>query len=52
MTITPSTAQAPKHRRFAAVMAAVLLVTALSGCVVRPIGYWGDDHRHYWHDRY
>ncbi len=45
MTTIQSTEQTSKHRRFAAVMAAVLLLTALSGCVVRPIGF---DHPHYW----
>jgi len=35
MTIAQSPIREPKHRRFAAVMAAVLLMSALSGCVVR-----------------
>ncbi len=50
MNITKFDAQVPKHRRFLAFMAAAVLLTALSGCVVEPVGYYG--HPHYWHDRY
>ena len=52
MTITRSTRQAPAHRRFAAIMAAALLLSALTGCVVRPIGYCCYEHPGYYHERY
>jgi hypothetical protein len=52
MNIAQPRAQAHKHRCFAAVMAAALLLSALGGCVVRPIGYWGPDHPRYYFDRY
>jgi len=41
--------QAPKKRGFVALVAALTLAAALSGCVVYPAGpgYYG--HPHYWH---
>ncbi len=54
MTTAVSPRPSSKHRTVSAVLTAIVLLSALSGCVVRPIGYWDDDHphHHYWHDRY
>ena len=51
MTKTHTTHSKP--RRFAALFAALTLVTALSGCVVYPVGYGGGYHHHegYYHWR-
>lgn len=41
-----------KARRFSAVVAALALAAALTGCVVVPEGpHYGYYHHHYWHER-
>ena len=45
MTIASSTHSKP--RRFATLIAALTLVTALSGCVISPIGYGGGGGYHH-----
>ncbi len=51
MTKTHTTHSKP--RRFAKLIAALTLVTALSGCVVYPVGYGGGGYHHggYYHWR-
>lgn len=37
--------------RWAPIVAAAALLALLSGCVVYPVGYYGPERAHYWHER-
>jgi hypothetical protein len=50
MTTAVSPRQASKRRKVGFVLTALVLLSALSGCVIEPYGY--DRPHHYWHERY